>query len=271
MKGKSPLRSLPRPSGQHKGGKKGGKRGAAAAQVTWDHDRSDDESSGRKRQRVESDDEDAVHRLSDGDADASSSEDENDEGKQAAAAQEADVSGGSESEAEDVDSQDEAAEGDKGGGMGDVMARILGQQLTTESAPVLAKRRTKAMKEMEAEADRKAAAVARRAERRAQQTQQLHIPDASTMEHERQLKKIATRGGEHLLVQCYLLGSSCKCSLENNTIVARREVLQATMHVLNKGSHTSLQRLHEHSRHRMPQGATAQMIWYCCVLQRSLF
>jgi Rrp15p len=208
MKGKSPLRSLPRPSGQHKGGKKGGKRGAAA-QTTWDHDRSDDESSaeqskssGRKRQRVESDNEEAVHRLSDGDADASSSEDENDEGKQAAAAQEADVSGGSESEAEDVDSQDEAAEGDKGGGMGDVMARILGQQLTTESAPVLAKRRTKAMKEMEAESVRKAAAVARRAERRAQQTQQLHIPDASTMEHERQLKKIATRGGEHLCLQC---------------------------------------------------------------------
>jgi hypothetical protein len=194
MKGKSPLRSLPRPSGQHKGGKKGGKRGAATAQATWDHDRSDDESSaeqskssGRKRQRVESDDENgAVHRLSDGDADASSSEDENDEGKQAAAAQEADVSGGSESEAEDVDSQDEAAEGDKGGGMGDVMARILGQQLTTESAPVLAKRRTKAMKEMEAESVRKAAAVARRAERRAQQTQQLHIP----------------RGGEHLCLQC---------------------------------------------------------------------
>ncbi|CAN0008811.1 unnamed protein product [Pylaiella littoralis] len=81
------------------------------------------------------------------------------------------------------------------GGMGDVMARILSQKLDSRvQAPVLAKRKTKAMKEMENASAKRAESRGKSAVRRANMTQQFVIPDHTTTDYERQLKKIATRG-----------------------------------------------------------------------------
>lgn len=63
-------------------------------------------------------------------------------------------------------------------------------------APVLAKRKTKTMKEMEFASVQRAESKEKSAARRANMTQQFTIPDHTTAEYERQLKKIATRGGE---------------------------------------------------------------------------
>lgn len=69
-------------------------------------------------------------------------------------------------------------------------------------APVLAKRKTKAMKEMEQASVRRAEARGKSAARRANLTQQFVIPDHTTTDFERQLKKIATRGGKCRYFPC---------------------------------------------------------------------
>lgn len=61
---------------------------------------------------------------------------------------------------------------------------------------MLAKRKTKAMKEMEEAAVTREENRGKSAARRAKLTQQFAIPDHTTTDYERQLKKIATRGGE---------------------------------------------------------------------------
>ncbi|CAN0000515.1 unnamed protein product [Ectocarpus sp. 6 AP-2014] len=112
-------------------------------------------------------------------------------------------SSGSSSDDGDDGGADEGGGGRKGnstpagttGGMGDVMARILGQKLDTRvQAPVLAKRKTKTMKEMENASVKRAETRGKSAARRAKMTQQFVIPDHTTTDYERQLKKIATRG-----------------------------------------------------------------------------
>lgn len=65
-----------------------------------------------------------------------------------------------------------------------------------EQAPVLAKRKTKVMKEMEEASAKRAESKGKSAARRANMTQQFVIPDHTTTDYERQLKKIATRGGK---------------------------------------------------------------------------
>ena len=62
--------------------------------------------------------------------------------------------------------------------------------------PLLAKRKTKAMKEMEEEGAKRAESRGKAVARRAQMTQQFVVPDHTATDYERQLKKIATRGGE---------------------------------------------------------------------------
>lgn len=65
---------------------------------------------------------------------------------------------------------------------------------------MLAKRKTKAMKEMEDESAKRAETKGKSAVRRANMTQQFVIPDHTTADYERQLKKIATRGGEMMIM-----------------------------------------------------------------------
>ncbi|KAG5176478.1 Rrp15p-domain-containing protein [Tribonema minus] len=194
-------------------GKKG--KNAKPKQVSWDYDNSEDETSGpreaprssdasggaakrgvkRKLAVAEKPARAATEALADDageySADASGGEDMSQHSD--------DVPGDAESQSSDSDTGSASkhhrpASGDGAGGMGDVMARILGQQIAGSSAPVLAKRKTKAMKEMAEEAERKATLVAKRAERRAARAQQLVVPDVTSQDRERQLKKIATRG-----------------------------------------------------------------------------
>lgn len=68
-------------------------------------------------------------------------------------------------------------------------------------APVLAKRKTKTMKEMENASVKRAETRGKSAARRANMTQQFVIPDHTTTDYERQLKKIATRGGKPLTLK----------------------------------------------------------------------
>ncbi|CAM9253975.1 unnamed protein product [Laminaria digitata] len=106
--------------------------------------------------------------------------------------------GGGEEDDEDVGGEGKSAAAGaaaSAGGMGDVMARILGQKLDNRiQAPVLAKRKTKAMKEMERAGAKRSETRGKSAVRRANMTQQFVIPDHTTADYERQMKKIATRG-----------------------------------------------------------------------------
>ena len=99
-------------------------------------------------------------------------------------------------------------------GLADMMSRILNQQ--TGANPVLAKRKTPLMKgtslglydirytcfvtslpsEMEREKEQLQRLKEIRAERKARKEKQLVLPDPSTADFERQLRKLATKGGE---------------------------------------------------------------------------
>jgi ribosomal protein L18E len=61
---------------------------------------------------------------------------------------------------------------------------------------VLAKRKTAMMKDMEADKANMKRIKLARIERKAEQTKQLVVPDVTTADYERQLKKLATRGGK---------------------------------------------------------------------------
>lgn len=79
-------------------------------------------------------------------------------------------------------------------GLADMMSKILNQQVKGKT-PVLAKRKTAAMKEMEAGHDDSERLKKARLEKKAQREKQLHIPDHNSADYERQLRKLATRGG----------------------------------------------------------------------------
>ncbi|CAM9113492.1 unnamed protein product [Chrysoparadoxa australica] len=99
-----------------------------------------------------------------------------------------------ESQSEAEGEEEEEEEEEKVGGMGDVMARILSAKVGKD-APVLAKRKTKAMKEIESAAQGRSEIREKRAERKAKRTKQMRAAnDPSCLELERSLKKVATRG-----------------------------------------------------------------------------
>ena len=101
------------------------------------------------------------------------------------------------SENEDIDddvSQAEEAEG--GDGLADMMSKILNQQV--RSGPVLAKRKTAMMKEIE-ETKRESKKGKKTSEEKSREgsKQMVDLSDGNpvSIEFERQLKKLATRGG----------------------------------------------------------------------------
>lgn len=82
------------------------------------------------------------------------------------------------------------------GGMADAFSRILSQRLpeACADAPVLAKRKTKQMKEAEAErAEVKRLRLERIARRKVKEVG-MHTPDHRDIEYERSLRRVATRG-----------------------------------------------------------------------------
>jgi hypothetical protein len=81
-------------------------------------------------------------------------------------------------------------------GFAQMLSKILNQNVDKNKIvnPVLAKRKTSIMKELEANAVDKERVKELRKERELSKKRQLVIPDVSTANYERQLKKLATKG-----------------------------------------------------------------------------
>ena len=99
-------------------------------------------------------------------------------------------------EEEDNDGDDDRAT--KGDGLADMMSKILNQKVG-DKIPVLAKRKTTLMKEMEGSHIDSDRLKRQRAEKKADREKQLVVPDLTSADFERQLRKLATRGGTKLL------------------------------------------------------------------------
>jgi hypothetical protein len=97
-------------------------------------------------------------------------------------------------EREELSSEEEEEEKERDG-MADMMAKILHQQVEGK-VPVLAKRKTTIMKELEKEKSSKDRLKLVRRQKREDKGKFLVVPDHSTTDYERQLRKVATRGGE---------------------------------------------------------------------------
>jgi hypothetical protein len=96
-----------------------------------------------------------------------------------------------ENEGDDDESNEDVEKGD---GLADMMSKILNQKVG-DKIPVLAKRKTAMMKEVEGSRLDSDKSKRQRLEKKAEKEKQLVIPDASSADFERQLRKLATRGG----------------------------------------------------------------------------
>jgi len=95
-----------------------------------------------------------------------------------------------ENEGDDDESNEDVEKGD---GLADMMSKILNQKVG-DKIPVLAKRKTAMMKEVEGSRVDSDKSKRQRLEKKAEKEKQLVIPDASSADFERQLRKLATRG-----------------------------------------------------------------------------
>lgn len=78
-------------------------------------------------------------------------------------------------------------------GMADMMSKILNQSVGAK-IPVLAKRKSNIVKEIEQDKAELLRLKRQKAERKAEKTKQMVVPDQTTADFERQLRKLATRG-----------------------------------------------------------------------------
>lgn len=129
---------------------------------------------------------------SDDDGDSSKSSDKN-------AAENNNDSDGNSSDADadnsDNVSSDKEEDNAKGNdGLADMMQKILNQNIPSTKQPVLAKRKTQLMKEIENQKGEKSRLQKLRKERKLRREKQLVIPHVLSMAYEKQLKKLATRG-----------------------------------------------------------------------------
>lgn len=79
-------------------------------------------------------------------------------------------------------------------GLADMMKKILNQNVPSTKQPVLAKRKTQLMKDIEIQKDEMARLQKQRKERKTRREKQMVIPVVISMVYEKQLKKLATRG-----------------------------------------------------------------------------
>ena len=100
---------------------------------------------------------------------------------------------GSEDEDEDEVDGGEGEQVAKKDGMAEMMSKILNQSVNS-SNPVLAKRKTAIMKDMEESKEDHERLKRLRAQRKVDREKQIVIPDAGTADYESQLRKLATRG-----------------------------------------------------------------------------
>ena len=97
-------------------------------------------------------------------------------------------------EDEDIDGDIDDVPGVKRDGLADMMSKILHQNIG-DKTPVLAKRKTTEMKEMQGKDENLSRIKRQRAEKKAEREKQFVVPDHTSADFERQLRKLATRGG----------------------------------------------------------------------------
>ena len=112
----------------------------------------------------------------------------------------------SEEDLSDGRNEDDGDEGGVGDGFANVISKILSQNVNGK-IPVLAKRKTSKMKEIEAMKDEKEQQKKLRTERKAEREKQVVIPTVITLDYERQLKKLATRGGLIFMSNSFIYSS----------------------------------------------------------------
>ena len=112
----------------------------------------------------------------------------------------------SEEEEEEEEGEGEEEKEEERDGMADMMAKILHQQVEGK-VPVLAKRKTTIMKELEKEKSSKDRLKLVRKQKKEDKGKFLVVPDHTTTDYERQLRKVATRGGEEGCVQLLSSGT----------------------------------------------------------------
>jgi hypothetical protein len=97
----------------------------------------------------------------------------------------------------DLGNESESSDGNakhQTGGFGGAVARILSKSVKESADPVLSLRCTRAMREAEDAASKKARAADRRAERRSKLAQQMVDPEPIALDQERMLRRVATKG-----------------------------------------------------------------------------
>ncbi|RLN51546.1 hypothetical protein BBJ29_008635 [Phytophthora kernoviae] len=105
-------------------------------------------------------------------------------------------------EEEDVEPQSDASEaedeednkGHEAVGFGDAMSKILGQNVAEDAQPILAKRTTARMREIQSDKKETKTARLSTAEKREREQKDMAIPDHTTAVQDRKLRMIATKG-----------------------------------------------------------------------------
>ncbi|KAL4145308.1 hypothetical protein KRP22_014426 [Phytophthora ramorum] len=99
-------------------------------------------------------------------------------------------------EEEDADPQSSADEEEahEAVGFGDAMSKILGQNVAADAQPILAKRTTARMREIQSDKQETKTARLSAAEKREREQKDMAVPDHSTAAQDRKLRMIATKG-----------------------------------------------------------------------------
>ncbi|DBA00197.1 TPA: hypothetical protein N0F65_007822 [Lagenidium giganteum] len=141
----------------------------------------------------------------DDDANANANDDDDDDDDSAPEDDEAQGSGsdGDDGEAEsdaDTDNEpmgeedDDEVDAEGAVGFGDAMSKILGQNVSEDAQPILAKRTTARMREIQNEKREAKTARLSATERRMREQKDMVIPDHTTVVQDRKLRMIATKG-----------------------------------------------------------------------------
>lgn len=119
---------------------------------------------------------------------------------------EVDLSEGEEADEEEEGSdgveEDEGSENEGKDGMAEMMAKILGQRVDPGRVPVLSKRKTPMMREMEGLNQGKEDKKRSKLEKQALKDMHMVLPDPLTADYERGLKRLATKGGKTVFLEC---------------------------------------------------------------------
>jgi hypothetical protein len=102
-----------------------------------------------------------------------------------------------EEEQEDMEPQssDEEEETHDAVGFGDALSKLLGQNVAEDAQPILSKRTTARMREIQSDKQETKTARVSAAEKREREQKDMALPDHTTAVQDRKLRTIATKGG----------------------------------------------------------------------------